>query len=98
MISMQNLLVCIYGCVCNKCNSYQNKTLTQNQQCEQRVYRRLEHKTYKYSISQVTNVEILKKERKSKLSKIIIIITKKESEVPTPAKTSIAVYTNMTMS
>ena len=51
------------------------------------------------SISQVTNVEILKKERKSKLSKIIIIIiTKKESEGPTPAMTSIAVYTSMTMS
>ena len=50
------------------------------------------------SISQVTNVEIFKKERKSKLSKIKIIITKKESEVPNPAMTSIAVYTNMTMS
>ena len=50
------------------------------------------------NISQVTNVEIFKKERKSTLSKLIIIITKKESDLPTPTMTSIAVYTNVAMS
>ena len=57
-----------------------------------------EHKMCINNISQVTNVEIFKKERKSTLSKLIIIITKKESDLPTPTMTSIAVYTNVAMS
>ena len=65
---------CIYGCVWNKHHSYQNKTSTQNQQCEQMVYRRHEHKMCINNISQVTNVDTCKKERKSTLSIIIIII------------------------
>ena len=56
---------CIYGCVWNKHHSYQNKTSTQNQQCEQMVYRRHEHKLCINNISQVTNVDTFKKERKS---------------------------------
>ena len=54
---------CIYGCVWNKHHSYQNKTSTQNQQCEQMAYRRHEHKMCINKISQVTNVDIFKKER-----------------------------------
>ena len=54
---------CIYSCVWNKHHSYQNKTSTQNQQCEQMVYRRHEHKMCTNKISQVTNVNIFKKER-----------------------------------
>ena len=97
MISMQILLEYTVVYVTN-ITLYQNKILTQNQLCEQMVYRRHEHKMCINNISQVTNVEIFKKERKSTLSKIIIIITKKESDVPTPTMTSIAVYTNTAMS